>query len=273
MQNNYTDILTEMGLSVNEAKVYLALLKKNSSQAAELAVLSGVPQKMIYYVLQKLMSKGLCTLLPGKVKKYKPIDPGSGIGELITQSEQKIEMTKNMVVELKKQYKDGQNETKPLEFIEVIQNPIQIAEKMVSLERMAKEEVLSFNKRPYAMARRNVEEIGGLEKGIKYRSIYETDEARKLISRSVIEMYMKAGEEVRVVPELPMKMMIFDNNVLMFTLESSIVSRTNLTAMIIENSDIVKTMKETFNMYWQKAMTLEELKAMTLEEFTKEKIS
>ena len=72
MSDNYVDLLLKMGLSLNEAKVYLALLKKNISNVSEIVTVSGVPQKMIYYVLQKLMQKGLCSLIPGKIKRYKP---------------------------------------------------------------------------------------------------------------------------------------------------------------------------------------------------------
>ena len=68
MQKKHIDTLFEVGLSVNEAKVYLALLEKGISQVGEIVTLSEVPQQRMYYVLDKLMNKGLCSLIPGKVK-------------------------------------------------------------------------------------------------------------------------------------------------------------------------------------------------------------
>ncbi len=96
MNNNYLEILLNMGLSINEAKVYMALLKKKISNVSEIVTLSGVPQKMIYYVLQKLMQKGLCTLIPGKIKKYKPANPDTGIGNFISQAQQQIRTSQEM---------------------------------------------------------------------------------------------------------------------------------------------------------------------------------
>lgn len=261
MQNNYTDILTKLGLSINEAKVYLALLKKNTSQVAEIVTLSGVPQKMIYYILQKLMHKGLCALMPGKVKKYKPANPSVAISKFIIQSEEQIEMAQNMVIELEKQYKIGQRETNPLEYIEIIQSGTQVVEKFLSIVKKAKEEILAFTKGPYALKfENNKEGLNAIKRGIIVKSIYEVDDARKADFLKWVETFADAGEEVRIAYKLPMKLIIFDNKIVMLTLEDRISSQQSLTTMTIEHSDLAKTLKETFNMYWHKAMTLEEFK-------------
>lgn len=266
MNNNYLEILLKMGLSSNEAKVYMALLKKKISNVSEIVTLSGVPQKMIYYILQKLMQKGLCTLIPGKIKKYKPANPDTGIGNFISQAQQQISLSQEMLSELKKDYERGQNETGDFEYIEIIQNKTQITEKVIYLEKKAKEEVLSFNKPPYAMTKRNVEEVKGLKKGIKYKSIYQVADLRDVIAESVVEMYRQAGEEVRVTPELPIKMMIFDNKIAMFALEDHVIPGNDFSIVVIQNSNLLKILKESFNTYWQNAMTYEEF-------INKEKIS
>jgi DNA-binding MarR family transcriptional regulator len=260
MQNNHIDILIKMGLSLNEAKVYLALLRKKISQVGEIATLSGVPQKMIYYVLQKLMSKGMCSLVPGKVKKYKPTEPGIGIGNFIKKAQNQIDSSKNMLDQLEKQYEIGQNETSSMECIEIIQNTTNVAQRVLSLERLSTEEVLSFNKPPYAMMDRNIEELHGLKRGTRYRSIYQIEEAKTLISMSVMEMYQQSGEEVRIAKSLPMKMMIFDSRILMFAHEECLAQSENFTAVIIQRSSIINALKELFELYWSQSMTVEKFR-------------
>lgn len=266
MANNYVDLLLNMGLSSNEAKVYLALLKKKISNVSEIVTISGVPQKMIYYVLQKLMQKGLCSLIPGKVKRYKPTDPNTGIGNFIDQAQEQITRSQEMLSGLAKQYETGKNDKGKTEYLEIIQNKTQIADKMMALEKMAEEEVLSFNKPPYAMTKRNVEEIKGIKRGVKYKSIYQAVNLREVIGRTVVEMYMKAGEEVRITTELPMKMMVFDHRIALFTLEDRIIQENDFSTVVIQNSNLVKILTESFYNYWQNAMTYEEF-------ITKEKIS
>ena len=271
MKNNHIDILTEMGLSLNEAKVYLALLRKRISQVGEIATLSGVPQKMIYYVLQKLMSKGMCSLVPGKVQKYRPTEPGIGIGNFIAKAQKQIDSSKIMLDELGKQYEIGQTEISSAECIEIIQNTTNIAQRVLSLERLSTEEVLSFNKPPYAMMDRNVEELHGLKRGTRYRSIYQIAEAKALIPMSVMEMYREAGEEVRIAESLPMKMMIFDSRILMFTHEECLTPPENFTAVIIQRSSIIIALKELFEMYWSQSMTVEEFRERYKDSISPEK--
>ena len=258
MKENYINILFEVGLSFSEAKVYLALLEKGISQVGEIVKLSGVPQQKIYYVLQKLLNRGLCSLIPGKVKKYKAENPSIGIGNFIDKTQKQMDILQVMVTDLERQYQRGKKENNNLQRIEIIQNSTQIVEKVLSFEQSAKEEVLSFNRAPYAMVNRNVEETKGLKKGIKYRVIYEVDEVKRLVDLLAIDMYIKAGEEVKIVTELPLKMMIFDSRILMFAIEDDIIPGTSFSIAIIQRSNLVKGMKELFEVYWQKAMTYEE---------------
>ena len=260
MPDRFIDTLSKMGLSVNEAKVYLALLTRSTSAVSGIVTTSGVPQKMIYYTLQKLMKRGLCTLVPGRVKRYRPAAPRLAIGDFIKKAETDITLSRKMLVELQSQYETPRSQATLPEHMEVVQSTAQIVEHMLSLERAATEEVLSFNKAPYAMSRRNKEELRGLARGVKYRTIYEISEVRTLLSRSVIEMYSEAGEEVRVVHTLPLKMMIFDRSVLMFTLDSQISSAKDLTAVIVRRSSLIDALGELFEVHWQKAMTLDEFR-------------
>ena len=47
--------LTRLGLTIYEAKAYLALIRRGSSTAAEVARLAGVPRQRIYDVLASLV--------------------------------------------------------------------------------------------------------------------------------------------------------------------------------------------------------------------------
>ena len=53
-----------------EAKAYLALLRRDSFTAAQVARLGGLPRQRIYDVLASLVEKGLAVGRPGRVVKY-----------------------------------------------------------------------------------------------------------------------------------------------------------------------------------------------------------
>ena len=267
--DSYIENLIKLGLKEPEAKVYLNLLKKKNFTATEISRLSGVPRTKIYDVLHKLINKGLCVEILGGVKKYSPANPKTAFNGLIQKYEQdyqkELELRKIIVSNMSDTifpfYHSEKENTDPLDYIKVLREKSRIAEKFSYLVKRAKEEILAFTKRPYALnLESNEEGLTAIKKGIMVKSIYEIDDAREPDFLKLVEMFAETGEDVRVAYELPMKMMIFDNRIVMFTLENKIYSQPNITAMVIEHSDLAKTLKETFNMYWQNSMTLEKFK-------------
>ena len=282
MKENFSiENLIKIGLTESEAKIYLNLLRKKSFTASEVSRLSGISRSKTYEILHQLVRKGLCIEILGGVKKYASTNPKTAFNGLQQKLQKEYENKKilmsNLSESLSPLYLSEKENIEPMDYIQVIRERSRIVEKVESLERIAKEEVLFFNKAPYAMnisTRMNEEEFRGLERGVKYKGIYEVMEARKLNIIKRIEIYMEAGEEIRVAYELPMKMIIFDKRIALFALRDKITSKPSLTTMIIEHPDIAKALKETFNMYWQKAMTLEEYKLKSKgSSFGRDKIS
>ena len=52
------DMMQDIGFSVNEAKVYLALVLKNPMSGYEIAKNSDITRAMVYDILKRLMQKG-----------------------------------------------------------------------------------------------------------------------------------------------------------------------------------------------------------------------
>ncbi|MBA3298327.1 MAG: TrmB family transcriptional regulator, partial [Acidobacteria bacterium] len=56
--------LTRLGLTAYEARAYVALIRRDSSTAAELARLANLPRQRVYDVLATLVDKGLASARP-----------------------------------------------------------------------------------------------------------------------------------------------------------------------------------------------------------------
>lgn len=63
-------LLSQLGFSQNEAKVYLAALESGQSAAQDIALKAGLPRTTVYSVLKKLVGRGFVgqTLVKGKMK-------------------------------------------------------------------------------------------------------------------------------------------------------------------------------------------------------------
>jgi sugar-specific transcriptional regulator TrmB len=69
-------ILTKIGLTKNESKVYLALLNLGTAQAGQITEKSGVHRRNVYDSIDRLMEKGLISFVTVNNKKlFSPVNP------------------------------------------------------------------------------------------------------------------------------------------------------------------------------------------------------
>jgi len=261
--------LQKLGLSSAEANVYLSLLKKKNFTATEISKISEISRSKIYEILNKLIGKGLCIEILGSIKKYSPVNPKTAFNSLLQnykqQYEQEIEAKKILVSEISDNlfplYLTEKDQSDPLDYIEVIRDKKRIADKIHMLERKAQLEVVSFSKAPYAMNFNNLAQTKNriiFKKNIVYKGIYEIIDAQSLEFMHIIQIYQAEGEEIRIAEKLPMKMHIFDERIVFFTLENRLTPKSNLTAMVIEHADLAATLKIIFDVLWKKSITVEE---------------
>ena len=260
--------LTSLGLSENEAKTYLTLLAKSSMTVGEIAQVSGVPRPKLYEILTKLIVKGLCTEKIGKVKRYRVVDPNivkeKLIGDYQAQLEQKKIIAQSFSNAVYSIYQQNMNKTDSLEYIEVLKDIGQIRKKWFTLQKNAKKEILVFNKPPYTISLADSVnyELDVLNKKVKDKSIYEYNDIMYSEKEGIkiISSLISAGEEARIVKELPMKLAIIDENITMLALNDPISLKPSITTIVINHPSFAMAQKYVFESIWEKAMPFEEFK-------------
>ncbi len=267
MKENFSiENLIKIGLIESEAKIYLNLLKKKSFTASEISRLSEISRSKTYEILNQLVQKGLCVEILGTVKKYASANPKTAFNGLQQKLQQELENKKILISNLSETllplYLSEKENTDPLDYIQVIRERSVVMQKYTSLMNITKEEILIFTKTPFYFGTTENDQTGLnlLNTGIKAKSIYEVGDVIKQDYFNNIEMFMKAGEEARIVDELPMKMVIFDKKIVLCILKNTISNKNLFTTLIIEHKDFAKSFVKLFEAYWQNSMTLEEFK-------------
>ncbi len=67
------EVLQDVGFSVNEAKVYVALLSKHPISGYEVAKRSNITRTMVYDILNRLVQKGAVQIVENEPKLYTPV--------------------------------------------------------------------------------------------------------------------------------------------------------------------------------------------------------
>jgi len=93
--------LIDYGLTRNESKVYLALLKLGSATVVEITQSSGVHRVNVYDVLERLREKGLISMI---LQSNKRIYEAASPEQLINLVQQKEELINKIMPQLKDQY-------------------------------------------------------------------------------------------------------------------------------------------------------------------------
>ncbi len=275
--------IKRLGFSEYEAKCYLALLERKSLNVGEVAKLAGIPKPNAYESLEKLLSKGLSVLIPGKMKKYAAADPWllkeKSLENLDTSIETELENLEEkrkeilhrkkavqedielVTDELDSLFKGNQYDSAPFDYIEILRDPLQVRHKVIQLCDETKFEILVFTKPPYSFTTREQQQeqknpqIDALKRGVKTRTIYELPSERQA-QNSLLEAasdLINQGEEARVIEELPIKLAIFDEKTALFALVDPIIGKPSVTSLVAEHQALAKSFKLLFESFWEKS--------------------
>ncbi len=258
-----SDHLIRLGLTSYEARAYVALTARDSFTAAQVARLAGLPRQRIYDVLGSLVQKGLAAARPGTVVKYAATEPALAIERLMAIRREELARLERgaaaTIEALTAAYTAGQKETDPLEYIEVLRDPGAINARFTELQAGVQREILVFTKPPYA--RPPQENVEGLAVAATHvaRSVYEASIFDDPAVAAGVRRFIERGEQARVVRELPLKLVIIDETIVMFGMQDPVAgSDPDLTIVVVEHPSLASVLKVAFNAYWASGVPIDE---------------
>jgi sugar-specific transcriptional regulator TrmB len=266
--------LQKIGLSRRESEIYIALLTKKEFTAPEIGKITSVSRNKSYEVLQSLVKKNLCTeKYKNGTKVFSGIKPDIALKNIISVYENELDEKKVLASKFREELMSlhAANETVSgsLDYIEILTDLGQIRERWIELQDNARIEILGFNKPPFAVSleqnvanQEKTRERKILEKGI-YESSGVVSEPTFDHFIKVVEMYKNIGEEVKVIPSLPMKMIIIDERITMLALNDPVSMTPTITTIIIDHPNYAKAQKIIFEYYWSRSLTINEFKKIS----------
>ncbi|HEX4035932.1 MAG TPA: helix-turn-helix domain-containing protein [Solirubrobacteraceae bacterium] len=258
MDDRDVEALVALGLTGYEGSAYVALTRRGQATGAEVARLAELPRQRVYDVLGSLVSRGLAVETPGRPTRYTAAPPDVAFeGLLEAQRERLGQLERDVAGTLSRLvpiFRAGRRENDPMNFIEVLRGPALIAKRFAEYQASAEREILVFTKPPYALEPgENVEGVALLQRNIEARSIYERSISDDPAHVVAVQEFIAAGEQARVVDELPVKLVLIDERVALFTLEDPVAADPELTIVIVENAAWASLLKIAFDAIWERA--------------------
>lgn len=258
--------LMPLGLNSYEAAVYLALLGRPDLTPAEVARRAGIPRQRVYDVLSALTVKGMCTVRSTSPKTYSAIHPENALQLLADEraaafDRQRQEMralAERLTGELAPVFMAGQQQHDPLAYVEVLSGQNHIAFRAQALAKSTKKSVKSCIRQPMILTEeqnRSFMKVP-LERGLEYRALCDTETMADRRMREFLGQAVVWGAEVRVVQTLPLKMQVFDDEVVLISMQDPAGGQPSYTAVAIHNRGAVAMLNLAFEHLWSSAELL-----------------
>lgn len=253
----------DIGLSEREAKVYITLLSGRMFTTTDLQKTVNIPRTKIYEVLHKMVNRGICVEKKlGKNISYEAVEPKLAMERIyakylndLNRKKELIDQVSNVFTPI---FENSKSVVNPLEIIDVLKEKPQIHKCYMDSVRNTRREMLTFNKGPYAsdnaerLSKQEYEKFKLLKRGGITKDIYELNELKEVdwLFESV-NKFVKIGQQARVVDRLPIKMLIFDQEKVIFALEQPIQVSDELTIIYIEHKQLAESCSMLFYHLWE----------------------
>jgi HTH-type transcriptional regulator, sugar sensing transcriptional regulator len=253
--------LQAVGLNAYEARSYLVLVGHSRFKALELAARARVPRQKIYEVLEGLVEKGFARVIQDRTKLFSAVAPDQAVPAYLARRAQTLELqlaeqTKTstaMVQDLMAAYAEGQGGRGTLDFLRLVNDPLQAAAQFRRLLAEARYQYLEFSRPPYAEDPLDaVQIVSARERGVRCRLLVEYGTLTPTHERLLAE-YAAAGVEVRTIAKVPLKMAVMDSRAGLLALLDPVITRPAWTSVVFEHEGMAEAMTTLFENYWTRA--------------------
>ncbi len=250
--------LIELGLTLNEARCYLALLQSGPATAAELAETSGVPRPKVYATLKLLEQRGFSYPTGDRVTRFRAVDAELALNELARTreherrlaDERERQLRADLIKSLPTPPEPSTSRHDEVMHLAGSEATMATYERMI---REAKKRVDIVHGLPVLQdpADFNRFELDALQRGVQVRVLVPD---RTLAVEHRIGELTEHGGDVRYTDGVPLKLVICDGIEAMAALRNP-DDPAHPTCVIIHHADLVSPLQLLFNREWRKAKT------------------
>ncbi|MEV6594544.1 LuxR C-terminal-related transcriptional regulator [Streptomyces acidicola] len=244
-----------VGVSAFDEQVYQAILHQPDAGAAGWAQLTGASLGRVRKSCNRLLALGLLQP-PDSMGGLRAVDPRVAIRALIRRRETESEMLAATAEEMASAHEAGLLREEPARLVEVVSGEGANAARLEELYARAEREVCLFDTPPYLAPRTPQLDLQAdlLSRGIAYRAIYAATALEDPDVLSHAWRMVELGEQARVLPTVPVKLLVVDGSRAMLPLTASAAG--GYCAVVVRHSAVTEALQRLFDLAWQQATPL-----------------
>ncbi|SFR83820.1 Sugar-specific transcriptional regulator TrmB [Agromyces sp. CF514] len=253
-QERKAPVLDAIGLDDEHTGLYRLILQAPSASVDELAASAAKSTAEVRAIVAELERLGLLARQASAPDRVVASPPSLALQPMLLDRERRLTQAHEALVQLSEIYRRGAAQRDAPDVVDVVLGAGAVRQRFAQLQASATREVRVFVLSDIAFldADENEAEDAALERGVAYRVIVE----KAVLERpGFIDSAREAaayGEEIRVLPTLPTRLIIADDDVAMLPMHSHGEERSS-GALLVHPSGLLDLMIATFEGHWRTA--------------------
>ena len=252
-------MLQPLGLDAAEEAVYRQLVACGSARVDDLAESTGRPAAEIRAVLGTLTARGLTTTAvtapSGEDEpSYVPAPPAVSLGALLQRRQADLRAAEIAVAALAEEYRTA---GLPTDVVEILTDPDIVRRRFLQIQDAARREVLSMVVPNLTVVphRENTAERAAMRRGVRYRALLDRRALSGPDMTQDVRDSLSAGQQIRVVDAVPVKMMIVDGETAFLPLHGD--RPESPSSLLVHRSGLLAVLLAFFEAEWDRGFPLQ----------------
>ena len=246
-------MLEALGLDDAHTAVYRCVLQQQSASPQEVAAALSMSLPRVRPIVAELERLGLLARQAASSDRFAASPPTMALRPLLLEKERGLTRAHEALVELSDLYRRSAEQRSVADVVDVVLGDDAVRQRVAQLQAAATSEVrvLVLNEIALVSGEENVEEDRALARGVRYRVIVESAVLQRPGFLTAAREMALIGEEVRVLPTLPTRMFIADDQMALVPMRSQGEDQGG--ALLIHPSGLLDLVTSIFEEYWRAA--------------------
>ncbi|MFK0173339.1 helix-turn-helix transcriptional regulator [Streptomyces sp. NPDC090306] len=248
-------MLAAIGLDEKHESAYRALVSVGAADLPDLARRLTLGEYDTELALRRLERHGLAAQSSARPGRWVAAPPGVALGALLTQQRHELEQAELAAALLAEEYRGAAGEPAVHDLVEVVIGAAAVAQRFLQLQLGATEEVC-------ALVTGDPIAVSGMENDAEEQAVGRGVGFRVVVERAVLDMphgiteltaALGRDEQVRVVAEVPTKLVVADRTLAMVPLTAHTAEPA---ALVVHASGLLELLCGLFESVWRTALPL-----------------
>ena len=244
-------VLEAIGLDDEHTSVYRAILKAPSASIDEVAGAVGLATSRVRQIVDELERLGLLARQASATERFVASPPSLALRPMLLERERRLTEAHEALVALSDIYRQGAAQREAPDVVDVVLGAGAVRQRFAQLQASATELVRVFMLSDVAFldATENEEEDRALARGVQYRVVVEKKVLEWPGFIDAARSSAPHGEEVRVLPALPTRLIIADDRAALIPIRSRGEERAS-GALLLHPSGLLDLVMAIFEEFW-----------------------